>query len=118
MYHLLFLCIISCFCFTSVWSLSCHRLYYNIIKNKQKKNKKKQTKKTFSTERPSKLTYRKYFNQRLLDVDGRFARDLVISLLPNTLLKLSKCWMMITTLFGDRSPLDSLLPLKLEIRLF
>ena len=31
---------------------------------------------TFSSERPRKLTYRKYFNQRLLDVDGRFARDL------------------------------------------
>ena len=31
---------------------------------------------TFSTDRPRKLTYRKYFNQRLLDVDGRFARDL------------------------------------------
>ena len=31
---------------------------------------------TFSTERERKLTYRKYFNQRLLDVDGRFARDL------------------------------------------
>ena len=31
---------------------------------------------TFSTERPKNLTYRKYFNQRLLDVDGRFARDL------------------------------------------
>ena len=31
---------------------------------------------TFSTERPKKLTYRKYFNQHLLDVDGRFARDL------------------------------------------
>lgn len=31
---------------------------------------------TFSSERPKKLTYRKYFNQRLLDVDGRFARDL------------------------------------------
>ena len=29
---------------------------------------------TFSTERPTKP--RKYFNQRLLDVDGRFARDL------------------------------------------
>ena len=30
-----------------------------------------------STQRPnSKLTYRKYFNQRLLDVDGRFAKDL------------------------------------------
>ncbi len=29
----------------------------------------------FSTERPNKITYRKYFNQRLLDVDGRFARD-------------------------------------------
>ena len=26
---------------------------------------------TFSSERPKKLTYRKYFNQRLLDVDGR-----------------------------------------------
>ena len=31
---------------------------------------------TFTSERPKKLTYRKYFNQRLLDVDGRFARDL------------------------------------------
>ena len=31
---------------------------------------------TFSCKRPRKLTYRKYFNQRLLDVDGRFARDL------------------------------------------
>ena len=31
---------------------------------------------TFSSERPKKLTYRKYFNQRLLDVDGRFARHL------------------------------------------
>ena len=30
----------------------------------------------FNSERPCKLTYRKYFNQRLLDVDGRFARDL------------------------------------------
>ena len=31
---------------------------------------------TYNAERPRKLTYRKYFNQRLLDVDGRFARDL------------------------------------------
>ena len=31
---------------------------------------------TFSSERPRKLTCRKYFNQGLLDVDGRFARDL------------------------------------------
>ena len=31
---------------------------------------------TFSCHRPRKLTYRKYFNQRLMDVDGRFARDL------------------------------------------
>ena len=31
---------------------------------------------TFSSERPKKLTYRKYFNQRLLNFDGRFARDL------------------------------------------
>ena len=31
---------------------------------------------TFSSERLKKLTYREYFNQRLLDVDGRFARDL------------------------------------------
>ena len=30
----------------------------------------------FHTERPRKITYRKYFNQRLLDVDGRFARDM------------------------------------------
>jgi hypothetical protein len=31
---------------------------------------------TFNTERERKLTYRKYFNQRLLDIDGRFAKDL------------------------------------------
>ena len=31
---------------------------------------------TFNSDRPRKITYRKYFNQRLLDVDGRFARDL------------------------------------------
>ena len=30
----------------------------------------------FADERPRKLTYRKYFNQRLLDVDGRFAKDI------------------------------------------
>ena len=29
----------------------------------------------FSSDRPQKMTYRKYFNQRLLDVDGRFAKD-------------------------------------------
>ena len=28
------------------------------------------------TERKTKLTVRKYFNQRLLDADGRFARDI------------------------------------------
>ena len=31
---------------------------------------------TLSTELPRKLTYRKYFNQTLLDVDGRFSKDL------------------------------------------
>ena len=31
---------------------------------------------TYTSDRPRKLTYRKYLNQRLLDVDGRFARDL------------------------------------------
>ena len=30
----------------------------------------------FNTDRPRKLTYRKYFNQRLLDVDGKFVKDL------------------------------------------
>ena len=30
----------------------------------------------FTAERPRKLTYRKYFNQRILDVDSRFAKDL------------------------------------------
>ena len=29
----------------------------------------------YSSDRPHKLTYRKYFNQRLPDVDGRFTRD-------------------------------------------
>ena len=42
---------------------------------------------TFSSKRPRKLTYRKYFNQRLLEVDGRFAS---ICLLHSILLKLSK----------------------------
>lgn len=28
----------------------------------------------FNTERPRKITYKKYFQQRLLDVDGRFSR--------------------------------------------
>ena len=40
---------------------------------------------TFSTDRPRKLTYRNYFNQRLLDID---ARD---CLLHSILLKLNKC---------------------------
>ena len=31
---------------------------------------------TYSSKWPRKLAYRKYFNPRLLDVDGRFARDL------------------------------------------
>ena len=31
---------------------------------------------TFFNKQPRKLMYRKYFNQRLLDVNGRFARDL------------------------------------------
>ena len=31
---------------------------------------------TVSSARPRNLTRRKYFNQRLLDVDGRFAKDL------------------------------------------
>ena len=31
---------------------------------------------TYRSSRPRKLTYRKYFNQRLLDADGRFAKDL------------------------------------------
>ena len=52
---------------------------------------------TFSSNRPRKLTYRKYFYQRLLDVDGRFARDLDC-LLPNTFVKLSKSEMMAITL--------------------
>ena len=30
----------------------------------------------FSTERPIKLTYRRYFQQRLLNQDGRFSQDL------------------------------------------
>ena len=40
---------------------------------------------TFNSDRPRKLTYRKYFNQRLLDVDGRFAT------ICSTLLKQNKC---------------------------
>ena len=39
----------------------------------------------FNTERPRKLTYRKYFNQCLLDVDGRFAKDLDYLFVAGTL---------------------------------
>lgn len=31
---------------------------------------------TISTPRPVKLTVRRYFNQRILDADGRFAKDI------------------------------------------
>ena len=63
----------------------------------------------FSAERPRKLTYRKYFNQRLLDVVGRFARDLdyLLILFLSTLLKLSKWQMMAIILYGDRNQIGS-----------
>ena len=65
---------------------------------------------TFSSERPKKLTYRKYFNQEdLLEIWTTY-------LLPSTLWKLNKYVMMVITLHGIRSPLDSSLQHRLETR--
>ena len=44
---------------------------------------------TFSSKQPKKLTYRKYFNRRLLDADGRYASDL--DYLHSALLKPNNC---------------------------
>ena len=41
----------------------------------------------FATERPNKLTYRKYFNKKLLDIDEDFPKTLTTFLLPSILLK-------------------------------
>ena len=59
----------------------------------------------FAAIRPRKLTYRKYFNQRLLDVDGRFAKDIDYLLLPSTLLTP-------TILSGDKNLAEILQPNK------
>ena len=59
---------------------------------------------TFSSERPKKLTYRKYFNQRLLDVDGRFSRDLDCLFVAQYIVEAK---LMVINLPGDKSPLPS-----------
>ena len=57
---------------------------------------------TYSNEQPRKLTYRKYW---LLDVDGRFSRDLDYLFVAQYVSD-----------DGNRSPLDSSLLHRLEIR--
>ena len=55
----------------------------------------------FGNKRQRKITYRKYFNARLQDIDGRFADYLFVA--QYTLWSISKYLMMIITLHGDRS---------------
>ena len=71
---------------------------------------------TFCTERPRKLTYRKYFNQRLLDVDGRFARDLDYLFVAQYIVEAKQVLDDGNKFAGDKSPLDSSLRQKLETR--
>ena len=62
----------------------------------------------FGNKRQRKITYRKYFNARLQDIDGRFADYLFVA--QYTLWSISKYLMMIITLHGDRS-----LPSRLQL---
>ena len=43
------------------------------------------------SDQPRKLTCRKYFNQRLLDVDGRFARDLDYLFVAQYIVEAKQC---------------------------
>uniref|UniRef100_A0A1X7SDY7 Uncharacterized protein n=1 Tax=Amphimedon queenslandica TaxID=400682 RepID=A0A1X7SDY7_AMPQE len=52
----------------------------------------------FNTERITSLTYRKYFNQRLLNVDGRFSFDLDYLFCAQYIVESS--WMMQITIYG------------------
>ena len=61
-----------------------------------------------------KLTYRKNFNQRLLDVDGRIARDLDYLFVAQYIVE-AKQVLYDGTLRGNKSTLDSSLQHKLEI---
>lgn len=69
---------------------------------------------TFSSEWPRNLTYRKYFNQRLLDVDGRFATDLDYVFVAQYIVKAKQVHD--DSLSGDKSLVDSLPPHRPETR--
>ena len=68
---------------------------------------------TFSTEQPRKLTYKKNFNQCLLNVDGRFVKDLEYLSLAQYI---NKPEMMAITLCGGKSHLAGLLLVKSETK--
>ena len=44
----------------------------------------------FRKERPRKLTYKKYFNSRLLGIDGRFARELYYLIVARYIVELNQ----------------------------
>ena len=69
---------------------------------------------TYSSERPRKLTYRKYFNQRLLDVDGRFSRDHLF--VAQYIVEAKQVSDDGNNFVWRQKPLDSSLLHKLEIR--
>ena len=56
----------------------------------------------FNTERPVHLTYRKYFNQRLLNVDGRYC-DLEYLFVAEYIVAQKQFLMTCITSFGDKS---------------
>ena len=70
----------------------------------------------FSSERSKKLTYRKYFNQRLLDVDGRFARDLDYLFVAQYIVEVKQVLDDGNNFAWRQNPLDNSLQHKLEIR--
>ena len=57
----------------------------------------------FGTDRPRKLIYRKYFNQRLLDVDGRFAKDIDYLFVAQYIVEAKQVVMMPLILSGGKS---------------
>ena len=71
----------------------------------------------FGEVRPRKLTYRKCFNARLLDIDGRFAKDLDYLLVAN-ITEAKQVLYDATTLHGDRSLPENSLPLKCKTQSF
>ena len=66
----------------------------------------------FAAERPRNLTYRKYFNQRLLDVDGRFAKDIDYLFVAQYIVEAKQVLDDATNLSGDKSQAEILQPNK------